>query len=292
MTRKPSVGAVALERFPVVTNRNGGRAARAGGGQWRAVPFRHPGAACERSEQAGTGRDPCTRQLALGTDNTCDRAARHQNERKSWLAGAWVPAFPRSGLSGPRGAGMTLVVVESGVRTTALRLRRPVTARRTRSTPSRKCSLARLLFRQRHARAGPSLSFPPRPRRVPASALPCSARRLLPPSAARGGPCGASSRCGERRCGTVPYAATATPDMRGRAYRLSAARVLADMGSISPTRRRLTTLRHIVKRKMMFVLKIRRAIPARDRAVPAGKLRMSGGHHSSAGRCCVTALRA
>ena len=32
----------------------------------------------------------------------------HRNERGSLLGGAWVPAWSRSGLSGPRGAGMTL----------------------------------------------------------------------------------------------------------------------------------------------------------------------------------------
>jgi hypothetical protein len=43
-----------------------------------AMPFtRHPGAACERSEQAARGRDPCTSQLAVGSGQSArDRRAR------------------------------------------------------------------------------------------------------------------------------------------------------------------------------------------------------------------------
>ena len=110
------------------------------------TPFRHPGAAWERSEQAGPGRDPCKPQLALCAemrDDACRRVGDapdavsdakplrlHPGTPAQWrgdrwdsrrcrgrrvahtlsaslLRGAWVPACSRSCPSGTRGAGMT-----------------------------------------------------------------------------------------------------------------------------------------------------------------------------------------
>jgi hypothetical protein len=76
----------------------------------RTLPrHRHPGAACERSEQAGTGRDPrhvaaCSRS---DSEHGGSAPALQEDDPGCSLCRAWVPAWSRSGLSGPRGAGMT-----------------------------------------------------------------------------------------------------------------------------------------------------------------------------------------
>jgi hypothetical protein len=54
---------------------------------------RHPDAACERSEQAGKGRDPVTPQLAVGMDERRDAGALAELARESRLEVNWVPAY-------------------------------------------------------------------------------------------------------------------------------------------------------------------------------------------------------
>jgi hypothetical protein len=57
------------------------------------LPFCHPGAACKRSAQAGSGRDPCTVERVVP-----QHLPRHVSEtpstirRESKLELAWVPA--------------------------------------------------------------------------------------------------------------------------------------------------------------------------------------------------------
>src|SRR5262245_8757477 len=84
-------------------------------------PFRHPGAAYERSEQAGPGRDPSTPKHALAA-SFAPRATRRAGalvvvRSQSKLPGAGIPAWSRSGRSGPRGAGMTLEEAARDART-------------------------------------------------------------------------------------------------------------------------------------------------------------------------------
>jgi hypothetical protein len=100
-----------LERFPVDMGQNTSACAAGVAARWIALLLRHPGAARPRRGRAGPGRDPCTSRQALAWSFAWPdpRSPRTYRPIREQAERAWVPAWSRSGLSGPRGAGMTLV---------------------------------------------------------------------------------------------------------------------------------------------------------------------------------------